>query len=171
MKSIRKQLLTLTALLALILLATPSQAQKYRAAVGWRAGVMTNGVSLKIKAHEGSVVEGILSMYPTGTSLTLLGEKHTPLIFRNLQLYAGMGLHWRFNYQNFEIYDPFFGTYYDVAPPGDYGAGLDAILGIELKFPVLPIAISADIKPMIEISNQGSVIYGWDPGIGLKLTF
>ena len=155
-----------------LLLAPTAQAQKYRMAVGWRAGAMTNGVTLKLVPIRGFALEGTLNVYPYGPSIGgMLISTKPVLCIEALQVYAGIGGHYRWAYSNGEYWDPVNGHFIAYAPPGNRGAGVDVVAGIELKLPLLPIAINAELKPMVEWTDQGGMLYGIDPGLGIKVTF
>lgn len=169
----RKLKFLLVPILALIIMMAPdhADAQKYRIAAGWRAGG-TNGITMKLVPVKGLAIEGIYGIYPYGQSLTGMIESHRPILcIQALQLYTGIGGHYRFNYMSGRFSDPINGTFEVDAPPGTRGWGLDAVAGIELKLPILPIAISAEVKPMIEWTNAGAYFWGIDPGLGLKVAF
>lgn len=169
----RKMKFLMLPIFAMILMLTPNEvdAQKYRIAAGWRAGG-TNGITLKVVPVQGFAIEGIYGIYPYGQSLTGMIESHSPILcIRALQMYAGVGAHYRFNYMDGTFSDPINGTFEVNAPPGTKGWGLDAVAGVELKLPLLPIAVSAEVKPMIEWTNAGASFWGLDPALGLKLAF
>lgn len=158
-------------LLMVICCAQESQAQKYTIAAGWRAGG-SNGVTVKVVPIKGIAIEGIYGVYPYGRAITALVESHSPVFcIRALQVYAGAGAHYRLDYRDGRYTDPINGTFEVIAPAGTRGWGLDAVAGIELKLPLLPIAVSAEVKPMVEWSNAGAMFYGLDPGIGIKVAF
>lgn len=157
--------------LALVFFGSDAHAQKYKFAAGWRAGG-TNGITLKVVPVQGLAIEGIYGIYPYGESITGLIESHSPIFcIRALQMYGGLGAHYRFNYMDGRFSDPINGTFEVFAPPGTRGWGLDAVAGVELKLPLLPIAISAEVKPMVEWTNAGAFFYSLDPGLGLKIAF
>ena len=54
---------------------------------------------------------------------------------------------------------------------GDLGIGVDGIVGLEYKIPPIPIAISLDLKPFIEVTTGGSAFFSLDPGLGIKVAF
>lgn len=155
-----------------LLLAPTAQAQKYRVAVGWRAGAMTNGVSLKVVPVRGFALEGTLNVYPYGPSIGgMLISTRSVLCIEALQVYGGIGGHYRWAYSDGEYIDPINGHFVAYAPPGTRGVGVDAVVGVELKIPLLPLAVSAELKPMFEVTDQRGMLYGLDPGVGLKLVF
>lgn len=170
---IRKYILAAFAFSLLsIVMVQEASAQKYRVAAGWRAGTMSNGVTLKIIPVRGIAVEGMLNLYPYGPSVGMTVQSTHPVFcIEALQLYGGVGAHYRFGYYSGDYYDPLNGFYTVIPPAGTRGVGLDAIAGVELKLPLLPIAISAEVKPNIEFTNFGNVFYGLDPGVGIKIAF
>ena len=152
--------------------ANEIKAQKYTIAAGWRAGGGPNGVTLKVVPVKGFAIEGIYGIYPFGESLTVMLERSRPVLcIQALQVYTGIGAHRRFNYRSGIYSDPINGTFEAIAPPGTHGWGIDAIAGIELKIPLLPVAVSAEVKPMVEWNNAGNILYGLDPALGLKVAF
>ena len=164
--------LAFTVLFSLGLMTTAS-AQKYTVAAGWRFSGVTNGLDVKVVPRDGMAIEGIVGFHPVGNSATLLVEKNRCLIFKSLQLYTGVGAHTRWNVQDgIYVGGPFSGTIVNatesVAP---VGLGVDVIGGVEWKLPLLPVAISADVKPMVELTPGGDVMYGLDPGFGAKIVF
>ncbi|HHG84274.1 MAG TPA: hypothetical protein ENJ82_05945 [Bacteroidetes bacterium] len=155
-----------------LFLAPTVQAQKYRLAVGWRAGAITNGVTVKLVPFRGLALEGTLNVYPYGPSIGgMLISTKSVLCIEALQVYTGIGGHYRWAYASGRYLDPINGEFTAIAPPGNRGAGLDVVVGVELKIPLLPIAVSAELKPMLEVTDLGGMLYGLDPGLGVKLTF
>lgn len=152
---------------------TLASAQKYTVAAGWRFSGVTRGIDVKVVPVDGFAVEGIVGFHPVGNSATLLLEKNRCLIFKSLQLYTGIGGHARWNVADgIYVGGPLSGTREFVTDPvANVGIGLDVIGGIEWKLPLLPAAISADVKPMVELTPNGSIMYGLDPGVGLKIVF
>jgi len=172
MKRKTKLLLLPLLLGAFLFLSETVHAQKYTIAAGWRAGSATNGIAVKLVPIEGLAIEGIYGFYPFGQSITGLIESHHSVFgIRRLQVYAGAGAHYRMNYMDGVFTDPINGTFEAISPPGTRGWGLDGIVGIELKLPILPVVISADVKPMIEWTNFGGSLRSLDPGVGLKVAF
>ncbi|MEM0996309.1 MAG: hypothetical protein AAGN35_04480 [Bacteroidota bacterium] len=171
--NIRKYSLALLAFVFLsLLIFQTANAQNYRVAIGWRAGSMTNGIALKVIPKQGLAIEGTLNLYPYGSAIgATVQSSHSLFCIRALQIYGGVGAHYRWNYFAGEFYDPINGNFAVVPPPGNRGVGLDAVAGVELKIPLLPIAISAEVKPNVEFTDLGNVFYGLDPGVGIKVAF
>lgn len=115
-------------------------------------------------------LDAIVGYWHKGITGTVLLEYHFPAFrTRSLNWYAGGGAHFIQNsgYENSYIIDRNGNDYTD----GGAAAGLDAVFGLEYKFPVIPIAISIDVKPSAEINAAGGFNSTLDPGLGIKLAF
>ena len=167
----KKSLPVLLAAMFLMLLSASSlSAQNYRFAAGWRFGG-TSGVDVKIIPVEGFGIEGIVGLDQRGTSATLLLERHVPFFcIRAIQLYGGVGGHYRFSYGTGRFNGPF-GAEPMPEDGSTYGYGVDVIAGVELKVPIIPAALSFDVKPNLEFSNTGTMMMSVDPAFGLKVAF
>jgi hypothetical protein len=53
----------------------------------------------------------------------------------------------------------------------EFGIGIDGLVGMEYKIPQIPIAVSLELKPFLEINSGSHFWFAADPGIGIKLTF
>lgn len=155
-------------LVALLLIGTKSIAQDYKTAIGLRAGE-TSGLTIKHFIGGSSALEGIIGLWSHGLSLTLLYEKHQGVGGKGLNLYYGAGGHVAFETGYYSWYYHKNKRYYDHRH-GHVGLGIDGVLGLEYKFPPVPIAISLDIKPFLEISSGGGIWTSLDPGLGIKVT-
>jgi hypothetical protein len=144
----------------------------YSFAFGVRAGG-TSGVTFKHMMNRGSAVEFILGVWPSAVGFTALYEKHVQSSFNGLRFYYGGGLHATAE-ANRQLYRDFNNTsgerIYRYGPDG-YGIGIDGMVGLEYKIPVIPVAISFDLKPLVEVSNLGTVFTAIDPGLGIKFAF
>lgn len=144
----------------------------YNFAIGARAGSSkyTCGITAKTFLGERSAVEAIVAPYKKGLSAAALYEYHVPLFGKKeLQFYFGGGAHYTKNeeYQNWTTLRTGTISYVQV----HRSAGFDAILGIEYKFLALPLAISMDLRPLVEFSKGSSYSFGFDQGLGIKLAF
>lgn len=145
----------------------------YTNAIGFRFGG-TSGVTFKHQFGGGNAFEGIISAWPYQLGLTGLYEKHFSAGAPGLNCYFGAGAHANFGGPSRVVYYRYYDdrryryayTYHD-----GYAFGLDAIGGIEYKFRPIPFAISADIKPTMEMNDYGNVYMYFDPSIGLKFAF
>jgi hypothetical protein len=137
----------------------------YHVGLGLRAGE-TSGITLKINTPRASSLEFIGGIWSNWLSLTGLYEKRADAFnVSGMRWYYGAGGHAAFETS----------TYYNqgriYTRGSDYAIGLDVIAGLEYKIPPIPVAISLDVKPLIEIYRNGDMFFGIDPGIGIKFTF
>ncbi len=118
-------------------------AQNYNTALGIRAGAF-NGVSLKHFLSSRHAVEGILSFRWQGFSVTGLYEIHDQAFdVQGLQWYYGFGAHVGFwDGRNVRWTD---GVDNQVI------LGVDGIIGLEYNFAEIPINISLDWKPALNL--------------------
>ncbi|WKN40627.1 hypothetical protein [Tunicatimonas pelagia] len=117
-------------------------AQKYSTAAGLRVDGDQLGITVKQRVFRTIALEGLLTGNDNEVRSTLLIENHFPLVGKGLNFYVGGGGH--------------------VGGVDDFGAvaGVDAIMGAELKVPLLRLLISADVKPAYNfVSEQQRLEY------------
>ena len=153
----RKFFLTVVMAFSIIALLN---AQDYRTGIGLRGG-FSSGLTLKHFVSNKAAFEGILSTRWRGFDITGLYEIHGEAFdVERLNWYYGFGAHLGF-------WD---GRY---APWGSVGStytviGIDGILGIEYNFTEIPVNISLDWKPAINVfGNQGF----WGDGGAISLRY
>ena len=110
-------------------------AQKYITAAGLRLGKENFGITVQQRITPKGTLEGIGMVRSHEVSVTALAEHHFGLLGRSLNYYAGAGGH--------------LGTQKDH---GGFG-GVDGIIGLEYKIAFVPIVLSLDAKPSVEIHN------------------
>ncbi len=153
----------------LLFLCSIAHAQ-YSTAIGLRVGG-TSGITVKHQFMDKLYGEAILGSFSNGFSLTGLVEKMAPVVnAEGLYFYYGGGAHVAV-YNNREIFYGRFGREVKYHDNNDVAFGIDVIGGLEYKLPNdIPIAISMDVKPFIEIGSGGYVGFAFDPSLGLKFT-
>ncbi|HEY5822887.1 MAG TPA: hypothetical protein VIT44_00885 [Cyclobacteriaceae bacterium] len=158
------------ALVTLLLFVCTIAHAQYQTAIGLRVGG-TSGITVKHQFKDKFYGEAILGAFINGFSITGLAEKMAPVVnAEGLYFYYGGGAHVAV-YNNREIYYSRFGREVKYHDNNDVALGIDVIGGLEYKFPNdIPIAISMDVKPFIEIGSGGYVGAAFDPAIGLKFT-
>lgn len=157
------------------LVSTAAFSQKnsgYNWAIGARAGSYgaTCGVTAKVFVADVLALEGIISYWNKGITATLLLEYHRPAFeTRSLNWYMGGGAHFIQNagYENSYIVSRSGTDYVD----GGSAIGIDGVFGLEYKIPVIPVALSIDVKPAAEFNAAGGFNMTLDPGLGIKLAF
>lgn len=128
--------LAVNGLLGLLLAAQPAAAQKYNTALGARLGGGNYGITLQQRVASRVTIEAIAGLGQREYSGTVLGEYHFGILGPSLNYYFGAGGHLGHNKDS-----------------GDFG-GFDGMVGVEYKVAFLPLALSFDFKPAIEINSD-----------------
>ena len=137
----------------LLLLATQTivHAQSYKTAAGIR---IDNGINLTLQQYitNGWTGEGILhtSFASEDLGLTILAEKHQKILFRNLNLYYGVGGHYYWQNEARDARDE----------PVENVAGISLIGGAELSIGRLNFAV--DWKPELHLSGETVHPFDWN---------
>lgn len=130
---------TIVSTLTLFIFSITSKAQDggYKTAVGVRLGpstpVVKSGITLKHFLGN-NAIEGIVS-FGDGISICGLYEIHKPIATENLQWFIGFGGYVGFNNSTSNI----------------GGAG---IVGLDYKFPLIPLNLSLDWKPELNLISK-----------------
>lgn len=148
----------------------PNYKPDYHNAIGIRAGG-TSGITFKHFFRQTDAIEGILGLWPNAFGLTVLYERHVGIQGApGLKFYYGGGGHITGETGRYYYGDDRRDYRYRYGRNG-FGIGIDGIVGIEYKIPVIPFAISLDLKPFIEASNYGNIYTAIDPALGIKVAF
>jgi hypothetical protein len=145
----KKLLLTLAVAIASL---GAAQAQGYNWAVGVRLGGDSAGASVKYRMDSSRGLEFLASSYwGGGFMLTGLYERYIPVIDRGFSFYYGAGAHLGGHEEAFAL-------------------GADGIIGLEYQFDAVPLALSFDWKPMLNIAEEFG-FWGGDFALGVRITF
>lgn len=152
---------------AWLLVSTSWLQAQYKTSLGIRIGG-TSGLTVKHFYKPAMAAEGILGMFGNGFSLTGLLEKYVQVHEApGLFVYYGGGAHLAF-YSDGNS-PPHFGREIDYRQDNAVGFGINGIVGIEYKLPDnIPLAISLDLKPFIELGSGGYVAVAPDLAVGIK---
>lgn len=132
-----------------------STSNSYKTAIGVK--FYPTGVTLKTFVMPNAAFEAIGYFWDEGTRITALYEYHHNLSANgNLKWYIGPGAHVGF-------YKP---AYFD----GGTTFGVDGVLGLDYKFPGIPINVSLDWQPSYEFGDYAGFSGDWG-GIGLCFAF
>ena len=128
-------------------------AQRYGTALGLRLGNSdinrTVGLSLQQRVMEKVTLEGILQTdFSRNTTLSVLAEKHHPIISKRFNYYYGGGL--SFGKEESFVKNP--STKEIIHTYGNATAGVDFIAGIEMT--LANAVISLDYKPNINLVGR-----------------
>jgi hypothetical protein len=127
--------------------------RSYKTAIGVK--FYPTGVTLKTFVRSNAAFEAIGYFWDRGTRITALYEYHHNLSESgSLKWYIGPGAHVGF-------YKP---AFYD----GGTSVGIDGVLGLDYKFPGIPINVSLDWQPSYEFGNFEGFSGNWG-GVGLRL--
>lgn len=116
--------------------ARPVAAQKYTTAAGLRLGGGSYGVTVQQLVGTRTTLEGIAGLGEREYSGTVLAEQHFGILGPSLNYYFGAGGH--------------LGHHKDT---GNFG-GFDALVGVEYKVAFLPVVLSFDFKPTLELNSD-----------------
>ena len=137
---------------AIASLTAVSAQQDYNWGVGIRFGGDLGGVTVKHKFNATDAFEAIVAMpWKDGVILTVLYQRHIPVIDHGFHLYYGAGGHVGALGKNFAL-------------------GIDGIVGLEYKMPDLPLLFSIDYKPSFNIIRT-SGFWMRDIALGIKVAF
>ncbi len=138
--------------------------------IGIRAGDPT-GITGKYFIRDNHALEGIISLWPYGPAFTGLYEIHAKAFsVEGLHWYYGAGGHVRLYRASW--YQKNLDWYYPRSRyAGGVGIGLDAILGMSYKIAPIPISISVDFKPTVELATRRSLNFDLESAISFRYHF
>jgi len=144
----------------LILIGFASQSQEYTNSLGVR-GTYAFGITGKHFIEQNKALEGILTFGYGGYNITGLYEIHAPAFdVKRLYWYYGGGAHIGQIHNTHPVYSDM--------DDGDILIGFDGIIGLEYDIEEIPITISADWKPTLNLTGYGSGFWG---GLSFRYTF
>ncbi len=152
------------------------QSQAFERQLGLRLGTMS-GITGKVIKDRKTAIEGTLGFRKGGVQIYTLLEAYKMLdknTNQNWFMYFGGGAHVGFinGYNRVRRWSNTTGYYWDEERVSGPVFGLDAVMGVEYNFPVLPIVLFFEIKPMAELQSFNRVrINFWDTGIGIVYRF
>lgn len=151
-------------LIACIAVTGTVSAQSYKTALGVRLspanGYVNNSVTLKHFINETSAVEALVS-FGDPFAIGALYEKHKPFASEGLQWFYGAGAYLAF----VKSYNPS-----TTKHETDANFGAQGIIGLDYKFVNLPLNLSLDWKPELnlfdDITFEASTV-----GLSARFTF
>lgn len=147
-----------------------AQTESGSISLGIRAGDPT-GIAGKFFIRDNHAIEGIISFWPYGPALTGLYEIHAQAFsVEGLHWYYGAGAHVRsyraaWYKQNLDWYYP------SSRYAGGVGVGVDAILGIAYKIAPIPISVSLDFKPTLELATRNRSYFDLESAVSIRYHF
>ncbi|HEY2583772.1 MAG TPA: hypothetical protein VGI43_18320 [Mucilaginibacter sp.] len=163
----KKILLCFIVSVSFLLISKHSNAQGYTTAIGLKFGGFENGISVKYFTDSDVSLEGVVGFRTDGVVITGLYEFNQQAFGVNeLKFYYGAGAH--IGAIGSGIYHRYNGLEDDYTS-GHLLLGIDGVIGLEYSIPDLPLAISLDLNPRLELATGPFVDLA--PGLGLKYTF
>lgn len=155
----RKYILAITLLFSLLSFAN---AQDYKTGIGLRAGYPA-GFTLKHYFNRTASFEGLLSTRWRGFEITGLYEINKPAFdIDRMNWYYGFGAH--VGFWNGKYTYSYWGNYNDQYTI----VGIDGILGLEYNFKEIPVNLSIDWKPQINVIGYSGF---WFDGVAVSLRY
>ena len=154
----KKQLLSLL-LLALVAVAN-AQISGYKDAIGVK--YFPTSLSYKHFVNDKNAVEGLFYLWTYGVRATGLYQFYNPLKgfdLDNLNWYWGVGAHAHF-----------WNNHWSTIYPGRSSSasiGVDAVLGVDFKVPNIPLNVSIDWQPSLNLTGYTGGFWGWG-GVGIR---
>lgn len=152
---------TFITLAILTFITITAGAQDYRTAIGLRVGYPANGVTIKHFLNPSNAVEGILATSHGGFVVTALYEnEHWTGEYPGLNWFWGFGAHIGFWDSN---------PYIDNVDVSTV-LGADFILGLEYTFDEIPLNLSIDLLPSVNLLGYS----GWGGihgGLSIRYAF
>ena len=143
-----KKIFFVTLLMAGMAASTTANAQDYRTALGVRlssaSAAVNNSVSFKQFITNTTAIEGLLS-FGDPLAIGVLIEKHKPLAAAGLSYFYGAGGYLAFT----KTYNP-----NKQRNETDPSLGAQGIIGLDYKFSGIPLNLSLDWKPELNIVSD-----------------
>lgn len=169
--------------IAILIGINASFSQDYKTGIGLRGG-WTGGLTAKHFIKDGKAIEAIFSSGWgwRGYQITGLYEVHKAAFTKDdvegFFWYYGAGAHFG-GYRYYKKYGEWHPTggntgYYTYNEEAhSYVAfGIDGIFGLEYKIEEIPVTLSLDIKPFIELTTyNGYPMRFWDGGFSIRYVF
>jgi len=153
MKSITRFIVSL--ITCIMITCAYTEAQDYHTGIGFRAGGLSSGLTIKHFTQPDVALEGILGFAFRSFIITGLYEKHNQINnARGLKWLYGGGAHigfFKYGGYYYRIYGHGNHVYYvDEVGESAVVGGVDFILGLDYKFDNAPINLGLDIKPFVD---------------------
>lgn len=153
----KKQVKFILIAFAIFFVSNATKAQEYGTGIGLRIGSFQNGITIKHYIDDQNAVEGILGIGNGAFVVTGFYQRHADAFdLEGLMWFYGIGAHVG-------------GISNNNNNSKGLMLGADAILGLEWLIPAVPISLTADLHPGLELLN-GSLL-GVEPALSIRYTF
>lgn len=132
------------------------KAQEYNHAIGLRVGI-NSGFEYRYYLDYRHSLKALLSSRNRGVQFHALYEMHQYGPFgipENFVLFYGFGAHVGYEQWNVVTYA---GTQKITGTRGSLLVGVDAVGGMECRFPAVPIALGIELKPYIDLFGKNPI--------------
>jgi len=138
----------------LLLIPKSMSAQVYRRSVGVRMDETSFGLSVVQRVLKPVTVEGIADFRKQDLSLALVPRIHGKILGRRLNYFIGAGAQAGLVKVSSQKLQPFW--------------GLGGMIGLEYKFNLLPIHISYDFRPLVQLEGHPDLL-GFQSAFAIRL--
>lgn len=118
-------------------------AQKYGAAGGLHADRHTVGIQYKHRILETHTIDGLLAFSSTERYVKGTYNIHKRIFTKSFNYFLGAGGH--------------IGSIDVAADASGLFLGLDAVVGLEFKFPALPVVAAVDFNPTLHLNRSDNI--------------
>lgn len=137
-----------------LLLSARTGAQVYRRSAGIRLDENSLGLSVVQRLATGFTAEALLDFRQKDMSAALVPRVHARLAGRRLNAFFGAGVHGGVVKVEASRLNPFW--------------GVGAMVGLEYKFHILPIHISYDFRPLVQLDGHPD-LFGFQSAFAIRL--
>lgn len=141
-------------LLILLLFCQRTDAQVYNRTTGIRMDDQSFGLSVVQRIAKPVTIEGILDFRRRDISTALIPRIHSRVVGRRLNAFFGVGPHAGYVKVDETTLQPFW--------------GFGFMVGLEYKFNLLPIHISYDFRPLVQLDGHPD-LFGFQSSFAIRL--
>lgn len=131
-----------------------ASAQVYKRSAGIRLDETSVGLTAVQRLFTGCTVEELLEFRQRDLTAALVPRVHTRLLGRRLNAYFGAGVHGGWVKVDAQRLNPYW--------------GVGAMIGVEYKFHLLPIHVSYDFRPLVQLDGHPD-LFGFQSGFSIRL--
>ncbi len=167
---------TLLTIIIIFILTGQVFSQVYERQLGVTLGT-TPGITGKVVKDKKAAIQGTLGFRKGGVQLYTLLEVYKPISKngdRSWYMYFGGGAHVGYinGYNRVRRWSNTTGYYWDEERASGTVFGFDGVVGVEFNFPVIPLVMFAEFKPLVELQSFSRVRANfWNTGIGIVYRF
>ena len=131
-----------------------TKAQVYIRTAGVRMDANSVGLSMVQRVFKPVTVEGIIEFRQRDFGLALVPRVHSKIIGRRLNAFVGLGAQTGFVKVDTKTIQPYW--------------GIGGMFGLEYKFNLLPIHISYDFRPLLQLEGHPD-LFGFQSSFAIRI--